>query len=219
LHYGIVNRPIVLVLLLAWVGASSTGCAGTRRAPEPPKEERVACAMDDATAQTPRPFYEGTERMQARARELVESIPSAGTEQRYEIAKRLVAMGEPGMPALVGALDAGDADVRGLAAWALGFSNDRRAVPALRRATEDPVPHVALEAAASLLHLGDEAGLARLVDGLDDPDPRLRSRSLMALERRTKRTLDYRPDDPPEERSAAVARWRAWLQTREGGDA
>ena len=99
-------------------------------------------------------------------------------------------------------------------AWILGLRGDRRALPALRRTTEDSVAFVALEAAAATVRLGDDAGFERLVGGLEEEDPRLRARSLMVLQARTGSSMDFRADDPAEDRAAAVARWRAWLRSR-----
>jgi hypothetical protein len=52
------------------------------------------------------------------------------------------------------------------------------------------------------------------VEGLEDPDPRVRARCIGILEHRLGFTLDFLPDDPPSERAAAVQRWRVFLRQR-----
>jgi HEAT repeat protein len=105
-----------------------------------------------------------------------------------------------------------------MAAYTLGFMNDRRAVEPLARAVNDPVADVRYDAAAALLRLGDDRGFAPLIAGLEDADPRLRARSLGNLHAAVGETFGFEADGDPLERSAAVARWRGWLERRrEGG--
>jgi HEAT repeat protein len=196
----------------------AAGCrqSPTQKAPAKPAPAR----RPEPPPRTPPPdraYDPGTQRMRAEADRLIATIPGASEATRLEIARKLMALGEPATPALMEALHNPDPDTRSLSAFILGFRNDRRTIPELRQATQDPVTYVALEAAAALLKCGDEAGLPRLVDGLEDPDPRLRARSLVVLEEWTHRTMDFHADGSPEDRAAAVARWRAWLASRGAG--
>jgi hypothetical protein len=55
------------------------------------------------------------------------------------------------------------------------------------------------------------AVLPHLVDRLSDTHPEVRMIAAVSLERLTGRRLGYSPHDPPEDRRAAMARWRAML--------
>ena len=61
-----------------------------------------------------------------------------------------------------------------------------------------------------MVRLGDRRGLDRLIRGLEDPDPRLRAKCIDVLSHTVGQDFGYRPDARPDERAAAVARWRAW---------
>ncbi len=91
---------------------------------------------------------------------------------------------------------------------------DRRTLPALSAATADPVPRVRYESAAALLELQDARGFAILVGGLSDADRRLWAKCADVLAERTGPRLGFDPLGPPDERAAAVRRWRAWLAQR-----
>jgi HEAT repeat protein len=152
--------------------------------------------------------------MQQTARQLVAEIPGAPMTKRLETGRRLTAMGEPGTSVLIESLRHPDPAVRAFAAWTLGHASDLRALPGLRAATADPAKLVSLEAAAARVRLGDDAGIVRIVEGLDDPDPRVRARCIGILESRIGDTFGYLPDDSPSERAAAVERWRVFLRQR-----
>jgi HEAT repeat protein len=200
----IVPLAAAALALATWTGCKSGGAAATPDA-----------APAAPGAGTDEGWYEGTDRMRSDARSLIQRIHGASETERLEIARRLGALGEPAVPLLLDALATHpEPDTRSLAAWIVGWRGDRRVLPQLERATHDSVSFVALEAAAAMLRLGDDGGLPRLVQGLEDPDPRLRSKSLIVLEERTGQTMDFRPDDHPQERAAAVGRWRAWLDRR-----
>jgi HEAT repeat protein len=59
---------------------------------------------------------------------------------------------------------------------------------------------------------GDESALPLLVERLEDPAADVRFFAIAALRRMTGQTLGYHYYDKPEERLAAVQRWRQWLQ-------
>jgi hypothetical protein len=193
--------------------ALACGTLAACRSGAGPGPERAA-APDGPEA---RSWYEGTELMQAQLADLVRRIPETSGRERIELGRRIVSYGEPAVPVLVRSLGDADADVRGTAAWLLGFLGDPRSAGALQVATDDPAPLVRYEAGAALLRMGDARGFAPLVAGLEDADVRSRSRCLIVLQERTGETFDYRPNDPPEERAAAVGRWRAWVASRAGG--
>jgi hypothetical protein len=165
-----------------------------------------------------RPIDPGSTRTQAQVREHVAHLADENPLERIAAARSLAALGEPSLPALFETLERHPSGrSRGMAAYTLGFMDDRRAVEPLARALTDSVTDVRYEAAAALLRLGDDRGLAPLITGLEDPDPRLRARSLGNLKEAVHETFGFQPDGDPLERSAAVARWRGWLQRRREG--
>ena len=159
-----------------------------------------------------RPWYIGTPEMQANIKKLLAQVPSTTGAGRLELGRRIVGYGEPAVPILVDSLEDPNQDLRGTAAWLLGFLKDPRSVPHLVKATGDPAPMVRYEAAASLLRMNDPRGLHLLIEGLSDRDARVRSQCIILLEQYTGKSYGYKVDDPPSERAAAVARWRAWAR-------
>lgn len=100
----------------------------------------------------------------------------------------------------------------------------RRAAPALllaglcgactapREGLHSPFAVRRAQAAAQVARLGDRPAAHWLVDLLEDPDPGVRLYAILALERMFGRTLGYVHYAPPEQRAAAVARWREALR-------
>jgi HEAT repeat protein len=76
--------------------------------------------------------------------------------------RRLVAMGEDGVPGLIQGCDDSNFQVRGLSARVLGYLQARRSVPALIELLSDKSAPVALLAADSLGQIQDPRGLAAL---------------------------------------------------------
>ena len=74
-----------------------------------------------------------------------------------------------------------DPQVRRYLVTALGFLGDRRAVPALIEALDDPDADTRLWAAQALGTLGDRASLAALSGCLADPDPAVRKQAAWSL--------------------------------------
>jgi HEAT repeat protein len=153
--------------------------------------------------------------MQANLRARLAEIPGSSGADRIALGRRIVAYGEPAVPVLVEALDDPDAEIRGMAAWMLGFVGDPRAANALARHARDADRLVAYEAASALLRMDDVRGLRPLVGGLEDPDPTVRARCLVVLQERTGETFGFQPDGRPEDRGAAVARWQAFVVAQE----
>jgi HEAT repeat protein len=152
--------------------------------------------------------------MQEQIKKMVALAPNTSGAGRIELGRRIVAYGEPATPILVDALSDPDANMRGTAAWLLGFMKDPRTANPLARAASDKDKLVRYEAASALLQIGDPRGLQGVISGLSDQDPRIRQKCIGLLEAHTGETMGYRADDRPEERAAAVARWRAWARSR-----
>lgn len=185
--------------------------------PKPPPAAPHARARA-AELDPDRPIDPGSARTQASVREHLAHFEDENALERIAAARSLAALGEAALGPLFEALASHPGTrTRGMAAYTLGFMDDRRAVEPLVRAVADPVADVRYEAAAALLRLGDDRGLAPLIAGLEDPDPRLRARSLGNLKEAVHETFGFQADGDPLERSAAVARWRGWLQRRREG--
>jgi HEAT repeat protein len=180
-------------------------CTPTPPRPEP---EGVRPGSGD------RPWYRGTPEMQRRIRALIAKMPTVEGAERIVLGRRIVSFGEPAVPQLVEALRDRNPTTRGTAAWLLGFLADPRAAPALLEASRDPSQLVRYEAATSLLRIGDDRGFPVLISGLEDPDPRIRAKCILQLKDTTGETLGFIADDAPDDRAAAVARWRAWAASR-----
>jgi bilin biosynthesis protein len=184
-------------------------CQG-RRDPEPGPPREVAAGPGD------RPWYAGTPKMQRDIRDLIARIPQTAGADRIALGRQLVGYGEPAVPQLVDALQHPDADTRGTAAWLLGMMADPRVSDALSRATRDGERLVRYEAGTALLRLGDDRGLGTVIDGLEDEDPRIRSKSILVLQDRTGDTFGFEPSGGPLDREAAVKRWRVWAERQTG---
>lgn len=195
-----INRTSCLLLMLA---ALLSACCQKPCGP-PPRAEGIP------TAKAARKYNQGTAKQQQAIKELIDSIPSTEGAARIEVGRLIVAFGEPAMPQLIEALSHPNSVTRSTAAWCLGFLGDPRAADALCAATQDCDKFVRLEAASSLLKLQDVRGLDVIVRGLDDGDPRVRAKCIGLLQQLTGETFDYRADDPPSDRAAAVSRWRQW---------
>jgi HEAT repeat protein len=185
------------------VAAVLTGCTcGSRVRPED-------CTLQDAGPGN-RPYSLGTE---SQRREIARDVASLATVTGPDLlaaGRRIVEHGEPSVPPLLEALRGPTPRVRSQAAYLLGALQDRRTIPDLLAATSDPEPTVRYEAAGALLELREPRGLAPLVDGLSDPDPRLRSKCIEVLAEKTGQRFGFAADGSPEDRAAAIARWREW---------
>jgi len=161
-----------------------------------------------------RPYYLGNEQVQQDVRDLFARVPGSSPSQWTKTARELTAYGERAVPQLVANLQSELPRVALMSAYVLGMVKDPRSLGALQRATLSSDRLLRYEAATAMVRMGDERGLPTLIGGLEDPDPLVRARSILVLYERTNETLDYKADDPPGERAAAVARWRAWLARR-----
>lgn len=201
------RAPLCGLFLLLLAG----GCAGAGPVPATRGSAGPASA---AGRPGDRPYAELTPQAQADIGMLIGRIPSASPEQRMEIATRLVRFGEAAVPQLVEGLSHPDPSVRITSAYLLGLLKDPRSLDALYRALSDPLEDVRFEAGTALLRAGDDRAVPLLIHGLEHPDPLVRARAITVLQGRTGSTLDFRPDATPEDRAAAVARWRAWYEQR-----
>jgi HEAT repeat protein len=183
---------------------------GCRASPRPAERSRAPKkeAPDKA-------FYEGTPEMRARASQQIARFDDERIMERMDASRRVAAIGEPAVPLLLDALASSPSpQTRGMAAYTLGFVKDHRARHPLARALEDGSTDVRMEAATALLRLGDVRGFAPLIAALENADALVRARAIQVLQDATGDALGFRADEEPQERAAAVARWRGWLARR-----
>lgn len=200
----------LLTLLLVAVA-----CAGCQSTPEPPSADRIKhTPAAEAGREGDRPYYRGTAKVQQDIRDLMGRVPGASYRQWADIARKLTSIGEPAVPQLIANLSSCNQDVQVMSAYVLGMIKDPRSLDALQRATVEGKPVVRYEAATAMLRMGDRRGLATMVDALDSPDPLVRARAILVLSDRTGETFGYKADDEPDERAAALSRWRAWMGHR-----
>ena len=144
--------------------------------------------------------------------ERMAALPYQTEEQLYSNLIRLAYIGEPAIPYLLEGLKAEPARTRSSSAYVLGLMKDRRTIPALRKAVEDPVPEVRYEVATSLCILGAREGYPMLIQGLSDPEIRNRYKCGEALKLLTRLDFGYRHDDTPTARAQAIATWNDWWE-------
>ena len=204
-------RRFVLVACGAVLATSTlAGCPSGR-----PRGGRVTTCLPAVSAgEGGRPWYAGTEEDRKLLEAAVARLATAKGEELLDLGRAILARGEAATPFLVDALKSRSDQARGQAAYLLGARKDRRTIPALLEAAKDPVPVVRYEAAGALLELSEPAGLEVLIDGLLDPDPRLRAKCAAVLAEKTGQRFGFEADAGPEDRAAAVGRWRAWLANR-----
>jgi len=106
--------------------------------------------------------------MSASVDELVERLAAPDANDAGLALGELVRRGGAAAPALRGALAAGDARVRALAAEGLGLIGDQASADALAAAVEDGDERVRAKAATALAHLGDPRGVDAVIRTLDD---------------------------------------------------
>lgn len=202
-------RPSIAASCVAALALSSCHPAAREGVRDP------GCRIDAGPGN--RPYNAGAPFVRAEIDALLAELAAARGEKIVEVGRRLVARGEPAVPALERALVAEDPSLRANAAYFLGVLKDRRTIPALQRtATGDRDATVRYEAAGALLELSDPSGFPTLVDGLSDVDARRRAKCIDVLAERTHERFGFEPDADPAERAEAIGRWRAWLAARAG---
>lgn len=111
----------------------------------------------------------------------------------------LIALGNLGavntIPAIIVVLNDEDKFTRCQAAHVLGVLKDEKAVyPLVKILRQDPYPFARQTAANSLGEIGDEHAVPPLIDSLDDEVPRVRSASLVALNRITGEKVGFKKE-------------------------
>lgn len=147
--------------------------------------------------------------------ERIANMPYSRGLKRLANLMRLGDIGEPAIPFLIDALDHEDPEVRAGCIYALGLIDDKRVIPTLRSSLSDPDRNVQLEAAASLLGMGDWKGVSLLITALDSPQRFVRYKSFEALNKFTGLSFQYDFRAEQEARAASVAKWQAWWSQKQ----
>ena len=125
--------------------------------------------------------------------------------------------GELAIPDLLEALHHREPKVRSSAVWVLGRIRDRRVIPRLQPLTSDTNEAVRMEAARSLVTMGDLKFSPILIEGLDSDKVPVRYNCHMALRDSTNRDFEYdHLEDDIHVRRQAVLRWRQWWAKQSG---
>ena len=141
----------------------------------------------------------------------VEQIPFQHRDELFENLVWLVQNGEQALPAMVEGLGHDDAKVRSSCAWVLGRLRDRRTIPALQNAMDDRESGVRLEAARSLVAMGDLKWSKTLIEGLDSDKKEVRFMCNETLKTATGHDFGFDHLSANDaERRAATLRWRQW---------
>lgn len=213
-------RGLVVLAALWALSASAGGCCAPCADPnvtkKPAPRSEGMKMRQKGPCEGDRPYYLGNEQVQQDVRDLFARVDGATPAQWTETSRKLAAYGERAVPQLVQNLGSDKPPVALMSAYVLGMVKDPRSLAALQDATLSSDRMLRYEAATAMVRMGDRRGLPALIDGLEDPDPLVRARSILVLQERTSEMRGYKADDRPEERAAAVARWRDWL-ARTGG--
>ncbi len=97
------------------------------------------------------------------------------------------------------------------AAGAVLLSSCAGGGPTLYQRLQDEDPKVRVAAVVEAGQTKDHKALSLLVERLSDGEKDVRLYAIIALERITGQTLDYRFYEPPEAREQAVQRWRQYV--------
>jgi hypothetical protein len=171
----------------------------------------LALAACGTAPQPESPFAKPNELMGQEIRQRVENIQYQQREELYGSLLWLAQAGEQAVPALLDGLKHKEPKVRSNCSWVLAQIGDRRVIPYLQPLVDDQHDTVSLEAARTLVLLGDLRHVPTLVEGLDSDKVQVRYLCHEALKTSTGRDFDYdHLTDDKLTRAQSVFRWRAW---------
>ena len=157
------------------------------------------------------PFAQPNSLMAGEIENRVQQIPFQHREELLQNLMWLAQTGETTIPALLRGLDSDSPKVRSSSAWVLGRIADRRVIPYLQPMTKDDNETVRLEAARTLVLLGDLDQSPQLIEGLDSGKKEVRYLCHEALKAATGRDFGYdHLSENQMQRQLAVLNWRQW---------
>lgn len=152
--------------------------------------------------------------------EIRSRIDNINYQHRDELVSNLLWLtqtGEQAIPALLEGLNHTAPKVRSNCAWVLAQIGDRRVIPYLQKLVADSHETVRLEAARSLVLLGDMKHSPMLIEGLDSEHVQVRYLCHEALKSSTGRDFgfDHLSEDATQ-RHRSVWSWRQWWSNQAG---
>jgi hypothetical protein len=147
----------------------------------------------------------------------ISQIPFLHRTELYDSLRWLWERGEPAIPALLTGLRHDDPKVRSNCAFVLGQINDRRVLKDLRPLIDDKSEVVRLEAARSLVLMGDVRYAPHLIASLDSDKTQVRYMCHEALRAATGRDFGYdHLSENVTQRRQSVLQWRTWWAEQSG---
>jgi hypothetical protein len=175
----------------------------------------VACATtstgEDST------FMKPNDLMGREIEDRITQIPFQHREELFNNLLWLAQTGEQAIPGLLEGLRHENPKVRSNCIWVLGRMRDRRTMGAMQPLTKDPVETVRLEAARTLVLMGDVQHVPELLRGLESNQIQVRYLCHEALKSSTGRDFAYdHLTDNQKARREAIYRWRQWWGQQTG---
>ena len=172
----------------------------------------VGCVTEGEEQQDLSEYTKAPRFLKYEIEERIAALEFQTEEALYQNIVRLVYIGEPAIPFIVGGLGHKAARVRASCAYVLGVVRDRRTIGALQVHLGDQASVVRYEVATSLGIMGVRDSYPVLIEGLKDAEIRNRYKAHEALTMLTKNDFGYKHDDTPQTRAKAVRLWEEWYR-------
>lgn len=170
-----------------------------------------ALASCSTTEHTVSPYQQPNELMSTEINQRIDQIPFQHREELVQNLLWLSQTGEQTIPALLRGLQHENPKVRSSCCWVLGRLRDRRTVENLRGLVDDSETSVGLEAARTLVLMGDLDQSPSLIEGLDSERKEVRYMCHEALKSATGHDFGYdHLNESQQDMQLAVLRWRQW---------
>lgn len=178
----------------------------------------TACQSTTPERATPEdsPWVQATGSLKAEIKKQADALPWTHGRDRVELISWFAVVGEPAYDELLAYLNDDRPEVVATALAALGATGDSRLVEPLRKAEHPEWSEVLqLESARARVRLGDWKAMPTLIEGLASDEFIKRALCVQVLKQATREDKGYDPNGTPEERAAAVQRWREWWTERQ----
>ncbi len=163
------------------------------------------------------PFQQPNSLMAGEITSRVEQIPYQHRDELLQNLMWLSQTGEQTVPALLAGLQHENPKVRSSCCWVLGRIHDRRTIPNVQAVMQDAEPSVRMEAARSLVAMGDIVWSPALIEGLDSEKKEVRYMCHEALKTATGHDFGYdHLNQNDGELKLSVLRWRQWWSEYSG---
>lgn len=177
----------------------------------------LGLAACGSTAPEQSPYLKPNVLMEQEINSRIAQVPFQQREELFNNLLWLAQTGEQAIPALLEALQHQNPKVRSNCLWVLGRIRDRRAIEQIVPLVNDPDETVRLEAARTLVTMGDLSHVPLLIEGLDSNKLQVRYLCHEALRQSTGRNFGYdHLDNDIDSRRLATYRWRKWWSDQSG---